>query len=242
MSVEELNSQADSWDAHSHLNVVVIGRSGTGKSTLARSLFGAEAESGACNNVPFSECSVSTNGVQVNLMFWSPRANLEQIEQVLDTVDLVIFTLRMDDTRWRPEDGDMLQNLSEKFGERLWKKAIVALTFANRVTYLDDSAREHRSRKYLTKRNVMLQGHIQQYLTKNDVDVDFIPLVPVGHYADPAKLFEEDEEPWMSYLMKCILVKMKGTPASGGMWSAKKKDIQLNKGQTSMSCKIESGE
>lgn len=239
VSVEELNTQADSWGANSLLNIMVIGRFGTGKSTLARSLFGTEAESAACNDGPFSECSVSTNGVPVNLMFWSPRANWEQVERVLDTVDLVIFTLRMDDTGWRPEDGYILNNLSEKFGKRLWNKAIVALSFANRVTYLDDSGREQKTRKYLTKRNKQLQGHIQEHLAKNEVNVDSMPVVPVGHYADPAKLFQEDEEPWMSHLIKCILVKLKGTTASGGMWRAKKKDVQLSKGQTSLSCEIE---
>ena len=45
----------------------------------------------------------------------------------------MIFCLKMDDTRFHRDDKDTLKILTETSGKNLWKNAVIALTFANKV-------------------------------------------------------------------------------------------------------------
>ena len=53
--------------------------------------------------------------------------------KITEKLDLVIFSVKMDDTRFHRDDKDTFKILTETFGKSLWKNAVIALTFANKV-------------------------------------------------------------------------------------------------------------
>ena len=143
VDIKDLEEQAREWKQGSSVNIMLVGKRGTGKTTLAQTFF-ANSEFG---NTEDSSKSMtvhvtSRNGVQVRLGFWDAAGTKPQLEDVLKNIDLVIFTVKMDDTRYRPEDRELLEKASKSFGNNhhLWSKTMVALTFANRVRYVDSNS------------------------------------------------------------------------------------------------------
>ncbi len=48
-------------------------------------------------------------------------------------MDVMIYCLKMDDTRFHEDDKRAIQTLTRAFGKKLWNNAVIALTFANKV-------------------------------------------------------------------------------------------------------------
>lgn len=132
------------------LDILIVGRSGTGKSTLIGSLFGSgEVERRVMEDFGVPSVTVANlvaEGMAVKALFWnSPgvydgtsNEHIKKMKDLLSSIDLVVYTLRMDETRMRPEDIEIMQKLTQAFGSSLWRMGILVLTFANRVSYLDD--------------------------------------------------------------------------------------------------------
>lgn len=199
-----------------------MGKSGTGKSTLIRGLIGKEVERTMTQDfdVPsVTSSELNVGGDSIGVTFWtSPgisdsilhnQAQLQRMKKRLEAADLVIHTLRMDDTRLRPDDSEIIKRLSEGFGDTLWRKAVVVLTFANRVYYLDDRQRMARSKEHFLKRSAQWEGHVHELLRSGGISeatLRGVPIVPAG-YVTETRLFEGDE-PWMGYLVRQSVSRM----------------------------------
>lgn len=203
------------------LNILVMGKAGTGKSTLIRGLFGKEARESVkdLGTPSITTSDLKADGVLVKITFWkSPgiydgiskdQDHVRKMKEHLDMSDLVIYALRMDDTRLRPEDIETMQKLSRTFGDDLWVKGIVALTFANRVYYLDSAQVMTRTKEHVTKRHKQWEGHIHANLREGGISeavIRGVPIVPAGYYAE-LRLFP-DEEPWMSDFVRQAALRM----------------------------------
>jgi len=57
----------------------------------------------------------------------------KMISKITEKLDLVIFCLKMNDTRFLRDDKETFRIVMTHFGEELWKNAVIALTFANTV-------------------------------------------------------------------------------------------------------------
>ena len=102
---------------------------------------------------------------------------LAEIEsKITGELDLVIFCLKMDDMRFHRDDKAIFKTLTEHFGKKLWKNAVIALTFANKVD------RE----KYFSQDLEKWRKVIHSFLTKKfKLDpklVQSLPIVPTGYY------------------------------------------------------------
>lgn len=228
MEIKELEKQAA---LGRHLSILVTGKSGTGKRGLAHGLFGRAPTCPGDPGLPM--CTLDINGMSVNLIPWTmPQGNhWAEIDKQLQTLDLVIHTVRMDDTRLRPEDIEILQRLSKRFGSRLWEKGMVVLTFANKVTFINNQHREERSKKKFKKRGDELKDRLCKVLLDEGIPesvVRNILFVPAGYHTE-LQLFA-DEETWPSVLLKCIIIRMKSPEARGALWKATKRHIQYDSG------------
>ena len=223
VDVNLLEEQASEWmkDGSRRLNVMVIGKHGSGKSSFVDSVFdGADIPV-----VDTVTSGVSKNGVKIKM--WEFSQLTHEIVELLGSMDLVIYTLKMDDTRLRPDDIDMVQRLSKLGVPDLWEKSLVALTFANRVSSLDDKSREQRSEGSFKKKYKQWKDGICKVLSEIGLDdevVRRISFIPAGHSTQP-RLFGE---PWMSNFVKCLLVGMRESDAVGGMWRALKDHVEVN--------------
>lgn len=205
------------------LSILVTGRPGTGKSTLMSGLLGMEVNRRYQEDLEVSSISsftVQVDGVLVRTLFWnSPGVydgalnedKVKKLRNLLDSIDLVIYSMRMDETRMRPEDIEVIQKLTQTFGVSLWRKGMFVLTFANRVNYLDHRQTMRRSKEHSAKRAGQWEERIREVLIKEGVSDGLLrgmPYVPAGHPAEPW-LFA-GEEPWRSHLMKSISTRVSG--------------------------------
>lgn len=235
VTVQELKEQSNSWDSGRWLKVLVTGKYGTGKHTLIDSLLGRQTYRDNCAKEEyFSVCNATVNDVLVRVTFWESTnakdtAYRKEMGERISDSDLVIHTMRMDDQRLRPEDKVILQGLSKLFGSILWDKGIFVLTFANKVSYVDKHNKMMQSHEYLVKRAKQLKGHITEILTQEGVRggvLKYIPLVPAGHHSE-SRLFA-DREPWLSDLVKCMILRLK-SDVRAGLWKAVGNHIEFSK-------------
>ena len=149
----KFNKTLAEWSAASkteqkQLSIVVTGKTGVGKSRLVNALLGKPvAVEGRKRRVG---CTTEVNSYEVNItgikiVVWdSPGLqdgscdegrylhNLK--EKLKDGFDLLIYCLKMDDQRFYSEDEKAIRALTRGFGEDIWSKAMVALTFANKIS------------------------------------------------------------------------------------------------------------
>ena len=210
--MKAIKHASELWDSRS-LNVMLIGRHTTGRHTLARSLFGEEVDT-ECSGTYV--CNVCKNDVPVKLNFWRPS------ESNNPDFDLAIYTIQRG--HLTEEDKKILQQLSRTFTNiAKWNKTIFALTFANRMTDYD---KDYPSKKLVLEKKKQFQKDVKDFIINDDTDLNIPPVVPVGHIDESETLFEEDEEPWRSHLVKCILARVKSYDAVGGIWKALNEYVQ----------------
>ena len=141
-------------------SLLITGKTGVGKSSLVNALFGTEvrAREGNKKFADTVEVIVYTETKEgVNIRVWdSPgledgtgndETYLADIgSEITEELDLVIFCLKMDETRLNSGDRGALKRLTERFGKNIWKNALIALTFANKVEH---PAREDKKAYFL---------------------------------------------------------------------------------------------
>ncbi len=116
-------------------------------------------------------------GMAVKALFWnSPgvydgtsNEHIKKMKDLLSSIDLVVYTLRMDETRMRPEDIEIMQKLTRAFGSSLWRMGILVLTFANRVSYLDDHQTMRQSKEHIMKRARQWEERVHEVLIDEGV-------------------------------------------------------------------------
>lgn len=245
VDVHVLEQLAEAWRPNNCVNLLVTGRATTGKHELVHTLLGVKPKCATTSLQRVPVCEANVQGTCFKVTFWTlPDVNdWNAMEKQLRTLDLIIYTLRMDDTRLRPEDISNLYTLSKEFGDTLWTKGMFALTFANKVTYLDHEHRVRRSRDFSLHRRNELKQRIRDILASANVLDDVsrnIPFVPTGHHSE-GLLFDDDGEPWINQFTKCAIVKMHsgsngGSAASGALWKAAKHHLKLDSDMTVVVC------
>ena len=226
--------------AKQHLKILVVGKRGIGKHTLVTELFGEGEECSNNSRVPASATLCDNFNIDgVSIQVWI-LDSLELNGHLLKELDLVIFATRMDDSHYRIDDQDILQALSREYGVSVWRKGMVVLTFANRVTYVDpDTGKEQQSKEHLMKKARDWVDIVRRALRDEGVNqavLEHIPTVPVGH---PSKVqLYDNTESWKTALIQCMIVRLRasGMEASVAMWRVMKDNIQLHRDQSALSC------
>lgn len=116
---------------------------------------------------------------------------LENLKSVNSThgLDVVIYCIKMNDRKFHAEDKMAICKLTEGFGKDVWKKTVIALTFANQVQ--DPDAEDHDKRanqvyflEEFTEWERQLRGAPNGILNKLDIDSEVLkalPIVAVGN-------------------------------------------------------------
>jgi hypothetical protein len=233
------------------LHVLMIGKTGVGKSALANALLvGTEHKEifqegayEATTKVLHSE-TTDINGVKVVVHdtpgFFDGEITtgelLIMLREGLPQIDLVIFCAKIDDTRIRSEDKEMVSLVAALLTPDLWSRAVLALTFSNKVPssrYVE--MLRCRTRQY---QNLLDQASIKvkfpavhSSLLSDNINITMAEkgpvILPVG-YRSEANL--PDGKNWLSELwLSCFeAVDADAAPAFLKMGAFTRKDIKLD--------------
>ena len=150
--IPKMNQLLEEWmekseDDSNSMSILVTGKTGVGKSTLINGIIGKRVipvednvlkpatEDVEAYNLTIGEVEIKvwdTHGFQEGAS-GDETKYLEDMKRNCEKVDLVLYCLRMDDTRMRPGDTHAIKQLTSTFGKSIWDHALFVLTFANRV-------------------------------------------------------------------------------------------------------------
>ena len=189
------------WQDGNTANILVTGKTGTGKSALINGLVGKEV---ATEGEDLDPQTSAVTGYKISkdeasVVVWdSPglqdgtereEAYVRDMKSKCENVDLVLYTIKMDETRMRPEDVAAMDKLTKAFGETFWENAIFVLTFANKVEspkiHPDDTVA---TRKYFDNKMDQWKKQVQNALKKvilTQEIADDLVFVPAGYYNRP---------------------------------------------------------
>lgn len=187
--------------------VVIIGRTGMGKSSLFNSLFGAEIvkEGGGpnpvTNDITIKEYSM--NGITVKLVDTpgfgalkggkTPDQIMKGIAEMLpekgEEVDVLIYCLSMKE-RLHDSDGEIAIKITARYEEKLWQNTVFALTFANQFQLPRCATATQRTPLALASQfNVQLAEYVDSI--RNDLltstcgiskeTAEVVPVLPAGY-------------------------------------------------------------
>lgn len=223
-------SQEEADTGKNELKILVIGKTGVGKSALINALAGNEVspesdmETGTYNvEEILAELS---NGIKVTFYdtpgFHDAKGKekeyLRQISALPKDIDLIVYCNKVTDKRMTEEDCDTLCEFTRVLGEDFWNNAVFALTFSNMVqpkTNITDPAMrkqalEEKLKLMSKKLREVLQSKAQlpSKITRN------IPIVPVGYYSEEGQILANGSHWFTDFWCACMSrIKAAGRPA-----------------------------
>ena len=134
------------------VNILVIGRTGQGKSALINSLIelGRKnrivkegSKSAGCTNTSQSYTYPNIiHGVSVTIIDTpglqdiqnNEHKYIQEMKSECHEISLVLYCMKMTDHRFTNDDEVAMQKLHQVFGQKFWERVVFVLTFANRET------------------------------------------------------------------------------------------------------------
>ncbi len=210
----DIISQSQLWSEDSKIKMLAIGRLGTGKSTLVRSLFGKDGHKSpptideSRHKPTFNENSLVINGVPLSIMMWN-QPKMDDLnshsKSELDNYDIILYVIKMSDTRFQPQDGILMRTLIKTFGIRFINKTLFILSYANQVGYLDGKTVYQKTKENLASKTLNWKERIHSKLSEHSgVNLPHVDLVHAGHPLQP-KLYDLH---WPSKVLEMMFYKL----------------------------------
>ena len=193
------------------VNVLATGNPATGKSALINGLIGQEVaperKSLDQETTEVVQYQVTIQGIQFNV--WdSPGIeanaknelqNMQKIAESVPKIDLLLYCIRMDDTRLRKQDILTINHFTHAFGEEVWNNAVFALTFANMVLPARNQNDPSQKKRHFEERLQKWTKELHEALKNagvSEMTVETIPVAPAGYYREPS--LPDGRENWLS--------------------------------------------
>ena len=204
------------------INVLATGKHAAGKSALVNGLIGEEVapENDSLDPGTTEIVKYSRNIDGVFIYVWdSPgleantvdeTLNVEMIAKKVPEADLLLFCIRMDESRLRKQDLNTIIHFTEAFGEEVWRHTVFAMTFANMVVPVRSKDDPVAKKKFFDERLQLWTEQLQKALSEAGVTqeiVEKVNIVPVGYYNDPS--LPNGQENWLTVFWLVCLQAMK---------------------------------
>ena len=201
------------------MKVLVIGKTGVGKSSLINSLSGKTVadESDIDKGTHYVEVfPVQVNNIDVE--FWdSPGLHdaegkeKEYLKEIVDNCadpDLILYCTKLTDTRVTEEDCATICEFTRVFGTGFWTNAVFVLTFANDV--MPRSGRDDPAKKkaFFLEKTEKLQKKLRQTLRDKAklpaALVREMPFIPAGYWTEELQNLPDGTHWFSSFWLACF--------------------------------------
>ena len=210
-SFEELVRDLAQKSGRRVINILATGKLASGKSALINGLIGEEvapeSESLDQETREMKKYSRNIDGIMFNV--WdSPgleantedeTENFERISEAVPEPDLLLFCIRMDESRLRQQDLKTINHFSEVFGHEVWNHTVFTLTFANLVVPVRGKDDPVARKQFFDDRLLLWTKELREALIKVGVDrgvSDKVSIVPIGYYREP--VLPNGQENWLT--------------------------------------------
>lgn len=210
----DINMLKRNYQNAKSISILVTGKTGTGKSTLANGILGVKIQrervaieganiTGACTT---KVTKYEARKGEIAVTLWdSPglqdgTANqtdyLRQMKQQCSKRDLTIYCIKMIETRFvqGTDNPDIIamKKITKAFGNDFWKSTVIVLTFANSIEAVNYDIKYLSPEKKIEEIKKVISQWINQIknILIKDVKipkeiVKSILIVPAGHYMEP---------------------------------------------------------
>jgi predicted GTPase len=224
-----MQEQIKEWLAvNSKVKILITGKMGTGKTTLVKGLKeqfvpeGDHLEPHTLKVTPYEHeygqiefTFYDTPGLKDTINGSNDYSYLKDMVRNSEKPDLIIFTLKMDDTQFREEDQDAIGNITDAFGLTVWKNAMFILTFANKVQKFGHDIDSRENTGYYSELVDKFALNVTELLLKLEVQEDIannIPVIPVGLISQPKIGSDKRDISWLEEFWQTLFTVLKRTP------------------------------
>ena len=200
------------------INIVATGKLAAGKSALINGLIGEEVapESDSLDQETYEVQKFSRNIDGIFFNVWdSPGIeantekeadNIEMIAKGVEKADLLLFCIRMDESRLRKQDLNTITHFTTAFGKEIWHYTVFALTFANMVVPARNRNDSEAKKRFFEERLQLWKQQLQDALRSAGVDrevVEMVKIVPIGYYKEPS--LPNGQQNWLTaFWQQCL--------------------------------------
>lgn len=153
---------------------------------------------------------------------------LEDMVRNNEQPDLIIFTVKMDDSYFRQEDKGVIGNVSDAFGWKVWRNAMFALTFANKVSKPGHAIKSRENKVHFSDVRNKFSLSITELLRKQKVQEEVassIPVIPVGLISQPRIESDERGISWVKEFWETLFEVLKASRQEPAYQQEEEEDI-----------------
>ena len=225
----EISKSRKSFFSDPSVKIVIVGKTGVGKSALASFLTNSQStESNDIVPTTSSSGKIINRVGQDEIIVWDTpgfmsitdinSASTRYMKELKKTCigkedcDVFVYVINMTERRFAKDDEniEIMKRLTEDFGIKIWKNAVIALTFAN--VYIESTKErlnpEDDLKMHYDEKHAEWDDKIHRFLRNRVVPKELaqnVKIVPVGFRTESHLETEPEGASWMSDLWFSIL-------------------------------------